>query len=142
MPADLIREQSRVEGAATAGFVLAIVGAGAPIIEIRQRGFWGFVTSWEFLAEFPWLAAALGISWWALRRSDDVFKGLAGAGLAISATALAAMVVALVVLVLALLVPWSRGWLLDLISESRPSQKPRRTKRPRAKPRSSRRRRR
>ena len=89
----------RVEGAAVAGFLLAIVGAGAPIIDIHRHGPWDSVFSWHFLAEALCLGIALGLSWWARERSEGVFKGLANAGGAISVLALAAMPILLLVLV-------------------------------------------
>ena len=92
-----------VEGAAVAGFLLAIVGAGAPIIEIRQRGLWDSAFSWEFLVEALCLGSALGLSWWVRGRSEGVFKGLANAGAVISVLGLTAMAMTL----LGLVVVWA-----------------------------------
>lgn len=106
-----------VEGAATAGLVLALAGATAPIIEIRIRGFWGYVTSWEeILAELVCLCLSLGLSLWAIESAAGLYKGVAVAGAGLSAVALVAVLaVLIVVLALALVVPWVRHNLFDLI---------------------------
>ena len=106
----------RVEGAAVAGFLLAIVGAGAPIIDIRRSGPWDAVFSWEFLAEALCLGVALGLSWWARERSEGVFKGLSNAGGAISVLALAAMSMLLLLLVVVWALPVLQRTLAALLA--------------------------
>ena len=88
-----------VEGTSVAGFLLAAAGAVAPIIDIRRRGLWDAVISWECLAEALCLVVGIGCGWWARERSGGMFKWLAYTGIAVSVAALAALFVALVAFV-------------------------------------------
>ena len=91
-----MQEMKRLDGLAVTGFALATVGAVTLILEIKNRGLWGFVTSWVDVAVLFGLFLVAGcLSWWGLQRADGWSKLLAGAGVTISVSALVAIIVSL-----------------------------------------------
>ena len=93
-----MQEMKRLDGLAVTGVALASVGAGALFLEIKNRGLWGFMTSWvDLAAVFGLFLLAAGLSWWALQRAEGWSKLLAGIGVTISVGALVAIIVSILV---------------------------------------------
>ena len=93
-----MQAMKRLDGLAVTGCALASVGAGALFLEIKNRGLWGFITSWVDLVVVCGLfLLAAGLSWWALQRAEGWSKLLAGIGVTISVGALVAIVVSILV---------------------------------------------
>ena len=93
-----MQETKRLDGIAVTGFALASVGTGALFLEIKNRGLWGFVTSWvDLVVVFGLFILAAGFSWWGLQRAEGWSKLLAGIGVTISVGALVAIIVSALV---------------------------------------------
>lgn len=87
----------RFRVAAGAGLLMAMTGAGVPVISVLRRG-WGDAVVWlEFLIGALCLGSGLWLGWWARDRSEGACKALAAAAIASAALGMAAMVVAMVV---------------------------------------------
>ena len=87
----------RFRVAAGAGLLMAMTGAGVPVISILRRG-WGNAVFWpEFLIGALCLGSGLWLGWWARDRSEGACKALAVAAIASAVLGTAALVVALVV---------------------------------------------
>ena len=79
---------------AVAGFSLACAGAGTLAIEVKIRGWWGFVTSTtDLFIVLGLLVLSTLLSVWAFERAEGWWRVLAFAGAAVSLLAVAALVV-------------------------------------------------
>ena len=79
---------------AAAGFSLACAGAGTLAIEVKVRGWWGFVTSTtDLFIVLGLLVLSTLLSVWAFERAEGWWRVLAFAGAAVSLLAVAALVV-------------------------------------------------
>ena len=75
---------------AVTGFALACAGAGALVIEIMVRGWWGFVTSTaDLIVVLGSLVLSTLLSVWAFERADGWWRALALAGVVVSMLAVA-----------------------------------------------------
>ena len=73
---------------AVAGFSLACAGAGTLTIEVKVRGWWGFVTSPVDLIIVLGLLALSGcLSFWAFEHANGWWRALAAAGIVVSMVA-------------------------------------------------------
>ena len=87
---------------AAAGFALACAGTGTLAIEIKVRGWWGFVTSTaDLIFVVVCLTLSTLLSLWAFERADGWWRGLAIAGVVVSILALAFLVVLMTLWLLA-----------------------------------------
>lgn len=83
-----------VEIPVVVGFVLACTGARALAIEIKVRGWWGFVASpIDLIVVLGLLALPAWLSLWSFERNDGWWQVLASAGIVVSMVALAVLVI-------------------------------------------------
>ena len=87
---------------AAAGFSLACAGAGTLAIEVKVRGWWGFVTSpVDLFVVLGLLALSAWLSAWAFERADGWWQAIAFLGMVLSTVALAAQLFLLLLRLLA-----------------------------------------
>ena len=79
---------------AAAGFSLACAGAGTLAIEVKVRGWWGFVTSTtDLFIVLGLLVLSTLLSVWAFERAEGWWRALAFTGIVISVVAVAVLAI-------------------------------------------------
>ena len=79
---------------AVAGFLLACGGAGMLAIEVKVRGWWGFITSTtDLLVVLGLLVLSTLLSVWAFQRAEGWWRVLAFTGIIISMVAVAVLAI-------------------------------------------------
>ena len=81
-----------------AGFVMAVAGAAAVVVEVNARGWWGFATSWiDLSAVAVWLGLAAWLSGWAFENAEGWWHVPSFLGVVVSVIGVALLLILAVI---------------------------------------------